>query len=177
MIKINIAPTEVCVSSTGELYELPGGVFRFEYSLLAISKWESKYCKCYLRQESLTREEELDLLYMMCLDDNFRKEYMSSQVIAILSNYIRQNHSAVSNKKGSQESNKFLPTEKIYAYMAIAGLDLKLCETWEIHRLINTLNYIGDLQNPKENKGKQVSAAEAIRLNEEQKRKRAQMKG
>lgn len=154
MIKVKVEPVEAYDSVSEQFLELPGGIFRFENSLRAIAKWESKYQKSWFetcKKKNVTEEQLLDFMCCMCIDGNFHKEYITPQLRDILFDYINTKHSATSVSSKGKRSRQVMTSELIYASMAIARVPFE-CDKWEINRLIMTLECVTVLQNPKKNK-------------------------
>lgn len=157
MIKIKVEPVEAFNNVTQQFDTLPGGVFRFEHCLLAIAKWEAKYCLQFLpavEKQELTQEQSMDYYYFMCLDEGFDKAYITPDLAKILNDYMSQSHTATTlpkQKKGGRKQK--YTSELIYAYMAVGRIPFE-CETWEIGRLMMLISCVGVLQDPKTGKNK-----------------------
>lgn len=161
MIKIKIDPIEVWNSEESRFEMLPGGIFAFENSLRAISKWESYYAKPYLsRYDDKTPEEVLYYYKCMCMTNGFRDEYLTPEVLQVLYDYTSKPHSATKiNRAGSSTSARQIVTsEYLYASMAVAGIPFE-CDKWEIGRLIKTLECVDVMMNPKKSKRSSASIA------------------
>lgn len=157
MIKIKVEPVEAFNNVTQQFDTLPGGVFRFEHCLLAISKWEAKYCIKFfpaVEKQELTEEQSIDYYACMCLDEGFDKAYITPDLAKILNDYMSESHTATTLPKNQKGGRKQVYTsELIYAYMAVGRIPFE-CETWEIGRLMMLISCVGILQDPKAGKGK-----------------------
>lgn len=183
MITINIYGPEMWDSEKQEFLSPEiVGTYRFENSLLALSKWEFKHAKPYLNnQEKLTDDELLDYYVCMCEDESFKVEYLTPDVIKQIQEYIQAKHTAtVINEPKKPPVNKRLAKEKpmtseeIYAYAAIQGLDFSVVEKWELNRLLTLIRCIGILQNPNDNKKKRSTDAimnDWDKINDERRKK------
>lgn len=150
MIAISIPPVEGYDQRKQQFVNiLPGGVFRFENSLVALSKWEEKHAKPFLYNDDLSVDERLDYYCEMCLDANFSKAYLSAEVVALLNEYVQAPHTAtkIYSRNAGPSRKKVMTSEEIYAYMAILRI-WKECDTWEINRLLTLIQCINILQNP-----------------------------
>lgn len=145
MIKIKI--NQDFWDSTIEQFVTVNEVFSFENSLCAISKWESKWKVPFLNNDKKTTEQVLDYFVCMCLTPNFRKEYLSDDVVSILNSYIEISHTATTLPKAKKTSNQVYTSELLYAYMALNGIPFE-CDQWEINRLLMLLGCISNLTNP-----------------------------
>nr|DAZ19972.1 MAG TPA: hypothetical protein [Caudoviricetes sp.] len=170
MIKLNIGETTVFDSATSRFKTLPGGTFRFENSLSAIARWESKWLIRFLPNiKKLTAEQLIDYCYCMCLDDNFDYAYLSPDVVTILMKYINTRHSAItfhSQKNTSSKGRLPYSSEVIYAQMTIANIPFE-CDKWNIERLLNLIRSVDEITKPKKRKSEAKAADEAIKLNRE----------
>lgn len=154
MITIDFDAVEGFNEETLEFYDvLPPKTFRFEHSLLAISKWEMKYEVNMIGNENLTNQQTLDYMTMMCMDKGFDVRYFTPQTIKQLEAYMKKKNTAtkVYHKNNGSNSKQTLTSELIYAYMALAQVPFK-CETWNINRLMNLIDCIGVLNNGHKNK-------------------------
>lgn len=140
------------------------GSFRFENSLLALSKWESIHVKPFIGNEkNLTQDEYLDYFMCMCIDEGFKKEYLTSDIIKKLQEYMSAKHTATTvyspeDKKGPRVKEKPMTSEEIYAYMSILRIPWEDAQQWELNRLLTLIRCIGVLQNPKEPKKRSSDA-------------------
>lgn len=167
MITLNIGKTSVFDSKTNSFKTLPGGKFRFENSLRAIAKWESKWLIRFLPNiKNLTHDQLVDYCYCMCVDDDFDYAYLSSEVVSILIKYINRKSSTLSfhsQKNTSSEGPRYC-NEIIYAQMTLANIPFE-CDQWNIERLLNLLNCIHEMTSPKPKKSKAEIAREMSELN------------
>ncbi len=157
MITLKVEPVEAFNNVTQQFETLPGGVFRFEHCLLAISKWEAKHCIQFLpavEKGELTKEQSIDYYYFMCLDEGFSRDYITPDLANILNEYMSKSHTATVLPKPKKTGRKQKYTsELIYAYMAVGRIPFE-CETWEIGRLMMLISCVGVLQDPKTGKNK-----------------------
>lgn len=154
-----------------EFSSLPGGVFSFEHSLRSLSKWESKWRIFLIGNRELTMEQLDDYFYMMCLDDNFSKVYITNELRKVLKEYMEDSHTATILPPSSGGKKQTLTSELIYAYMAMANIPFE-CEVWNISRLITTIACVGILQNPNKKKmGVKSTVDQYMRLNSQRLKK------
>ncbi len=149
MIKLHIPPIETYNSETGEFSTLPGGVFAFENSLKAISKWESEYCISFFDEHTPKTNEQLMYYFeCMCMTKGFRREYLSPEVVQILVNYMEKKHTASSVPQQKSGRKERMTSELLYAYMVLMNVP-ESWDKWEINRLMMTMDIIGIKSNPK----------------------------
>ena len=65
MLKIEIPPLEEWDDLRQEFSYFKGATLELEHSLVSLSKWESKWCKSFLRKGEKSFEEILD--YIRCM--------------------------------------------------------------------------------------------------------------
>lgn len=150
MITIRTPDKEFYDEATNTFHSTDGGYYRFEHSLISLSKWESITCRPFLSDTEEIKDDEM-LLYFecMCLDDGFKSTQLSSDNIRELSKYVTEKHTATTirtrEQKGRQQT---ITAEVIYAMMVDSGVPFT-CETWNLHRLLTLLNVISHRRNPK----------------------------
>lgn len=127
-----------------------------EHSLVAISKWESKYHKPFLSEDQKTREELI--YYVKCMtitqnvDDSVYKS-ISTENLEKVFKYIENPMSAtvfydygIKQKRG-RIKNKVPTSETLYSYMVGLNIDFK-CEKWHLNRLLNLIRICSDNNQP-----------------------------
>ena len=151
---------------TEEIYDettsmiLPGKVYHFEHSLLAISQWEMVFKKPFPFLNGLQVEpiEVLAYVQLMNLDKTgFDIDNLSESSIKEIIEYINSKPTATTISSSGEGGRRILTSEVIYAYMANAQVPYS-CETWNIHRLLVLLGVIGELNAPKKKRSKEETA-------------------
>lgn len=143
------------VTDSFNVINCPGFTLKIEHSLLAISKWESKYKKPYLEQKEFTMDEFIYYIKCMVINEKDLPEDWASMLTVDsareIQDYIEDNPSATIIKRGNDSNSKskrFTTSELIYAYMAQARVSYS-AETWNIRRLLNVLEIISIESQPK----------------------------
>lgn len=133
-------------------------VLSLEHSLIAISKWESKYHKPFIgtkKSESETR------YYIKCMTINNVKDdkvywVLTAENIAEIDKYIKDPMTAtvIHPKKDDKPKKKPRPltSEYIYYLMIQFGIPYEF-EKWHIQRLLTLIN-LSDEENSKNNPDK-----------------------
>ena len=183
MLKITFAKAELFNNETQQFFDIPGGTFNFEHSLLSVSKWESKYCKPFLTDDETFTKTASEWMYYfkcMCTNENFNPALITSDTQTKLLEYIKRNQTATRIKPSKPDPGKskpYMSSELLYANMANTNVPFT-AERWPLSRLMALLGIIAD-QNT-DPKDKQMSADETRemqrRLNE-QRRKEMNSKG
>lgn len=113
---------------------------RLEYSLLSLSKWESKWHKPYLDENvKKTREETLDFVRCMTLtkgvDPTVYTRLRREDWLAI-QRYMSDPMTAATfkDRKGGKKRARYQTADLFYAAMASYGIPFE-CEKWHLNRL------------------------------------------
>jgi len=148
-----------------EFITIPKRIFKFNFTLLALDKWESKHRKRLLDNPDITTSEMLDFFNIMC-EEELPLERVSVKEFEALSAYMNDTPSATkippSRKKTGQRKTIFT-SEIIYAYMALSGIPFDW-ESKNLNKLLQLVNTISSLQSPPEKMSKEESMAEHERL-------------
>ena len=122
---------------------------RLEYSLLSLSKWESKWHKPYLDENvKKTREETLDFVRCMTLTKG-----VDPTVYA-----------------GGKKRARYQTADLFYAAMASYGIPFE-CEKWHLNRLLALIRACGEENLPPEKMGRHEQAAHIRALNAQRRAK------
>ena len=156
-----------------------------EHSLISISKWESKWHKPYLKDETKTTEQAFDYIRCMTVSPSDVEESVYKLIpqseLKKITDYINDSMTAtkVPKTKNSKVSKpEILTSELMYYYMFEAGIP-KDCEKWHINRLLTLITVYG-FKREQADPNKKVSRSELIARNKrinEQNRRRFHTKG
>lgn len=154
---------------------IPGKEYVFRYTLRNLYIWEAIHKKRFIDNPSITTEEFLDFIRVMC-DDDIDVKTLTSNDILNIQKYIENEPTATvipsSSGEGSSAGGrkKIYTSEILYAYMYISGVD----SSWEdrnLNRLLVLINTIGSLQNGPSKMSKQESMNEQKDIIMERRRK------
>jgi hypothetical protein len=153
-------------------------VLELEHSLIALSKWESKYKIPFLGKTEKTTEQVFGYIEAMTLTANASPEIFSRLSVSNLeqiNEYINDPMTATwfTDLPGpTNTSSEVITNELIYYWMSAFDIPME-CQTWHLNKLF-TLIKVSNLKNQKP---KKMTRQEALdrqrRLNEE---RRAQSK-
>lgn len=155
MLNLTIPPAELFDENTSEFIYLPAVSIKLEHSLLAISKWESKWQKPFLDKEQKKSEEFYDYIRCMTITLNIDpKVYrrLTKKQLEIINDYINSPMTATTfttNKK-EKASKEIVTSELIYYWMTVNQIPFE-AEKWHINRLL-TLIRICSIKNGKPDK-------------------------
>jgi hypothetical protein len=122
---------------------------RLEHSLVSLSKWESKWHKPFLSQDTKTHEETIDYIRCMTITQNIPSsvyEKITDNIIDQVNKYIEDSMTATwfKKQKGGKKSSEQVTSELIYYWMLSLNIPFE-CEKWHLNRLL-TLIQICDVK-------------------------------
>ena len=150
---------------------------QLEHSLIALSKWESKWCKPFFTKEEKTYEETIDYIRCMTITANVKPEVyyaLTNENVSEVTKYINAPMTATtfSSRKRGGASREQITSELIYYWMIVFNIPFE-CEKWHLNRLL-TLIRICEVKNepPKKmskgalmSRNKSLNAARKKKLN------------
>ena len=163
MLKIVIPKAELWDSKKEEFIYLKEQTISLEHSLVAISKWESKWNKPFLsRKEEKTKEELKDYIQCMTISQNvdpLAYSCLTKQNYDEIVAYIDAPMTATTfgKKNDKKPNNRVVTSELIYYWMIQAGIPFE-CQKWHINRLL-TLIQVCSEENSAADKSKNSSRA------------------
>ena len=147
MLRLTVAITQEGWDSEKEEFIEPKSVtLQLEHSLVSLSKWESKWRKPFLSQDTKTDEEMIDYIRCMTITQNVDPEVykkLSNENINEVNAYINNPMTATwfsnkdKRKKGSS-SGKQVTSELIYYWMISFNIPYKY-EKWHLNRLLTLI--------------------------------------
>ena len=122
-----------------------------EHSLIAISKWESKFEKPFLSSEKTT-EEVLDYIKCMTITQNVSPETyfrLSAKNLEDIQKYIEAPMTATTFKKIEKRGGKkeIITAELIYYWMIAFNIPFE-CQKWHINKLLTLIEVCARKNEP-----------------------------
>ena len=147
MLTLEIPKLEGCNEKTREFIEVQPCTIHLEHSLIALSKWESKWHKIFLDGEPKPENEMRDYLRCMCLDKDVDQNLWSllpTDKIMEAFNYIEDPMTATTfgAQNDQEQSRELMSSELMYYYMFSNSVP-KECEKWHLNRLLTLLRVFG----------------------------------
>lgn len=144
MIVIDIPENEYYDSVTEMFITIPAKRVKLEHSLVAISKWESKWLKPFLGPGDKTMEQKLDYISFMILDEDEPTSIvnmMTESNLKSIIDYIESPMTAttIRQSKSSKVSREIITSELIYYWMISFNIPFE-CEYWHLNRLLMLIN-------------------------------------
>lgn len=160
MLKIDIIGGEMFDESSNRFITVAPTTITLEHSLIAISKWESKYHVPFLEEKEKTDEEIL--YYIQCMtitqnvDPNVYKSMPSWQIEEIM-DYIKDPMTATwfgdEGKKQNKVKEKIVTSELIYYWMIALQIPSEY-EKWHINRLLTLIRVCNNENSEDKKKNK-----------------------
>lgn len=176
MLTITVLGAELFDEKSEEFTNSEGFELQLEHSLVALSKWESKYEKSFLAIEGKTSDEVLGYIEAMVLTPNIPSDFLtklSQENLEAINTYIDAKMTATwfSEAPGAPKSSEVITAELIYYWMATFGISME-CQHWHLNRLFTLIK----VHNVKSAKPTKMSRGDmAARNRELNARRKAQM--
>lgn len=156
--------------TTNEFVALDVVVLRLEHSLVSLSKWESKHEIPFLDKKERTREQVLDYIRMMNLDEEFPEgvlEKLQAEHFNQIDEYINAKMTATTIRdEAKSHSNQIITSELIYYWMVAMSIPFE-CQHWHLTRLLTLIQVVNAKNAPPKKMSAADRAAENRRLNAE----------
>lgn len=168
-LTITIKATQLYSESENRFYKVPETTIELEHSLVALSKWESKWHKPFLTKEEKTREEALDYIRCMCLTSNIESwvfNALGNDQIKQITDYIDDPMTAttVRNTQQAKHNNETVTSELIYYWMNEGNISSD-CENWHLNRLFKLIEVTAIKRQPDKKMSKRDTMAQNRSLN------------
>lgn len=144
-------------------------VLHLEHSLIALSKWESKWHKPFLTDKELTLDETIDYIKCMTLDKNIDpKVYdrLTQSNIAEIREYMNDPMTATtfSNRSESKNNGEQTTSELIYYWMIANNIPVEF-EKWHIKRLLTLIRVCSVKNAPPKKMGRKAILRQNAEIN------------
>lgn len=147
---------------------------KIEHSLVAISKWESKWHVPFLDDKTeKTDEMMVDYIRCMTISQNVDPEIyniikLNADILKEINEYINDPMTATwFNDRNKSKGNKgeIVTSELIYYWMFAQGIPLE-CEKWHLNRLMTLIRVCGEKNSPPKKMSRKENMAQIKALNE-----------
>lgn len=165
MLQITISTSDLWDEKNQEFVYIKDTVLQLEHSLIAVSKWESKWHKSFLHTKDKTTEEVLDYIRCMTLTKNVDPKvynFITKTNLEEIDEYINNPMTAVtlSNRGAGRGNQRVVTAELIYYWMITLKIPFE-CQKWHLGRLTALIQVCADENEPP----KKMSAREIMRRN------------
>ena len=169
MLKITIPGQEFWDEEKEEFVQTASTTLQLEHSLIALSKWESKWHKPFLGKEKKTVEETLDYIRCMTLTQNVNPDVyktITNDVINEVTAYIDDSMTATwfSDKDKTSPSREVVTAEVIYYWMVTLNIPFE-CQKWHLNRLLTLIKVCNAKNSPPKKRSKREIAQEHAAIN------------
>lgn len=153
MLYLTVSSGEIFDEATWTFTEIKPTVIQLEHSLLAISKWESKWKKPFMSTKQKTDEEFRDYVRCMTINRNVDPNVyyrLTAADYRKIDEYIHDPMTATvfHNTKKERPSSKQVTSEQIYFWMCQAQIPFE-AEKWHLNRLMTLIRIYSIENNPK----------------------------
>lgn len=153
MLYLTVSSGEIFDEATWTFTEIKPTVIQLEHSLLAISKWESKWKKPFMSTKQKTDEEFRDYVRCMTINRNVDPNVyyrLTAADYRKIDEYIHDPMTATvfHNAKKERPSSKQVTSEQIYFWMCQAQIPFE-AEKWHLNRLMTLIRIYSIENNPK----------------------------
>ena len=150
MLKITVPASERFIESTDEFVTIKETHLQLEHSLVSLSKWESKWCKPFLKKEEKSVEETLDYVRCMTLTQNVDPNVylcLTNENFKEINDYIDAPMTATwfNEKEEKGGKKEIITAEIIYFWMINFNIPFE-CQKWHLNRLL-TLIRVCNIKN------------------------------
>lgn len=152
MITIVIPEQEFFDDSSSTFTVHPERTLKLEHSLVAISKWESKWMKPFLGEGDKTVDEIYDYISCMVLNESEVDDHIIASLtqknIDDITNYIKSPMTAtIIKQRGSKANREVITSELIYYWMVSFNIPFE-CQYWHLNRLMMLVNICSIKNSP-----------------------------
>lgn len=170
-LKIEVQGSEFYDERTERFIEVKPTTLNLEHSLIAVSKWESKYHVPFLQEDEKSPDQLLYYLKCMTINQNVNENVyraISSKQQEEILEYIKDPMTATwfgdnpSKVLGRKRNKEVITSELIYYWMVALQIPSEY-EKWHLNRLLTLIQVCNSYNDPKKNK---MSKNEIIRNND-----------
>lgn len=175
MLEITIPKQEYFDESCGEFVYVPEQHLTLEHSLVSLSKWESKWHKPFLQEESKTIEESLDYIRCMTINKNVNPlayRGITPALFKQINDYIDAPMTATwfSKEQSKGSKSEVITSELIYYWMIALQIPVEF-EKWHLNRLITLIKVCNIKNAPPKKMSRREIMERNRRLNAARKKK------
>ena len=176
MLEIHVKGKEIFEESTYEFSTVKDTTLKLEHSLVSVSRWEEKYKKPFLTEQSKTREETIFYIKCMTINNNVDDDIynlITDDHIAEVNEYIADQKTATwfTDYSNDDSSNgEQVTSELIYYWMTINRIPFET-QKWHLSRLMALIK-ICNIKNSPPKKMSERETLERYKQINEKRRKR-----
>ena len=173
MLELPIKGREMFDENTFEFKQFKDTTLKLEHSLVSVSKWEEKYKKPFLTEQSKTREETIFYIKCMTINNNVDDDVynlITDDHITEVNEYIADQKTATwfTDYSNDDSSNGEQVTSELIYYWMIYHRIPPEYQKWHLSRLMTLIK----ICNIKNSPPKKMSEAETLQMYKELNAKR-----
>lgn len=175
MLQIVIPSVELWDEKRERFISTKEQTLSLEHSLVSISKWESKWCKPFLSNNTKTREEMIDYIRCMTLTQNVDPNVYSlitidnmQQVDEYIS--LPMTATTINSDKNAPMSRETITSELIYYWMIAQNIPFE-CQKWHLNRLLMLIKVCSIKNKPPKKRSKNQILSQNAALNAARRKK------
>lgn len=160
MLTIKIPSSDYFNESLNKFITIKECIINLEHSLISLSRWESKWCRPFLRKEPFTVTEYRDYIACMSLNpiDPIILFGLTQKNIEEIKEYIDAPMTATTFGKSTDKPNKEIITSELLYYRMIINNVPMECQKWHLNRLLTLLRVCDIKSQPQKKKGNKNAA-------------------
>lgn len=179
MLSLRVLGQEATVEApdgSTEFVTLGGYNLELEHSLVALSKWELKFKKPFLTEDSKSPEEVLYYIRAMAIHPYVPEEVfqgLQNSHLKQINDYMNDSMTATwfnEQPQPPKPGGEKITNELIYFWIAGFGFDTQVVERWHLNRLFTALKVANLKSQPAKKMSKSEVIADMRRKNEERRR-------
>lgn len=153
MLTITIPGAELWNEAKQEFIVGKDATIVLEHSLVSLSKWESKWKKPFLTNDSKTSEEIRDYIRCMTITQNVDPNVyfrLTEDNVKEIEAYIQDSMTATrftERPGGKRGSGRIITSEVIYAWMTQFQIPFE-CQKWHLNRLLTLIRACNEMSQP-----------------------------
>jgi hypothetical protein len=155
MLEITIPSQELWDPILEEFRDTKERTLKLEHSLISLSKWESKWKKPFLSNDSKSVEETIDYIKCMTITQNVDDDVyfcITDSIIDKVNEYIDDDMTATTFSNLEKGSRKEVVTaELIYYWMIALNVPFE-CQKWHLNKLLTLINVCNIKNQPNKKK-------------------------
>lgn len=169
MLQITIPAVELFDETHNEFITTEEQTLQLEHSLVALSKWESKWHKAFLTSKEKTNEETIDYIRCMTLTPDVAPEtfaYLSQENLEQIDRYIQSPMTATvfTDNKKSKGGKDVITAEVVYHWMIALNIPPEY-DKWHLNRLLTLIRVCEIKNTPPKKMGKRETMSRNAALN------------
>ena len=168
MLTIVVPATESYDERTEQFIETKEQKLTLEYSLVSVSKWESKWNKPFLSKEQKTDEETRDFIRCMTITQNVDPMVyyaLTESNYNEIAEYINAPMTATWFAEDKKRPNREIVTAEIIYYWMIALQIPWEAQKWHLNRLMTLIRVCNEKNKPPKKMGKRSIMSKNQALN------------